>query len=181
MRTITELINESIVSDINEAKTKWNEIDALALYKIWSGNEDPADYGVDPKDLDDLRKHAWMAPSEGGYDGDGRSCFDVLADDGVDEDWLCSLFDTDDIDDAREYADDDSDRFTDVFHFDLSPETMAACKNYVKDVDGKPMKTNPKAGIAYWNSGFDAPMVVLFDVPASHQLVKGLKTVEEFA
>lgn len=173
----------TIKESINESKNPFSDLDALYLYKVWSGDEDYDDWNLSKDDIDELRKHAWMAPSMGGYDGDGRSWIDCFVDGGVDKNWLTKKLKNtgiDSIEDAYEYGVEDIDWIYFNLDTDMKLDTCKAFKDYVKDWKGGDMNVNPKCGVAYWNSGYDAPMVVLFDVPKTHPLVKALKEVEPF-
>lgn len=183
MKQIADLIKESL-KNINETSNSFINLDALYLYKVWSGDEDYDDWNLSKEDIDELRKHTWMTPSQGGYDGDGRSWLDCLIDGGVDKNWLTKVlkkWGINSIDDTYEYGVEDIDGIYSIFNLDMKPDACRACKDYVKDWEGDDMKVNPKCGIAYWNSGYDAPMIVLFDVPKTHPLVKALKKVEPFS
>lgn len=180
MKRITDTIKESL-KDINEASNPYSTLDALYLYKVWSGDEDYDDWNLSKDDIDELRKHTWMSPSRGGHDGDGSTCIDSLLDGGVDDKWICKVFRADDIDTARDYELDDMALMYDRLDLDMRPDDCKVFKDYVKNWEGDDMKVNPKCGIAYWNSGYDAPMIVLFDVPKTHPLVKALKEVEPFS
>lgn len=180
MKTIVESIKSNIV---NEGRSDWTGIDAMNLFYLWANPDDTEaaeNYGIDPKDLVWLRKHAYMMKSLGGYDGNGKSCADCLIDGGVSEDWICKVLRIDDIRDADDS--DYADNFYNVFNMNLESDTCDALKVYVKSYDNKPMRVAPKSGIAWWNSGYDAPMIALFDVPINNPIVKAIqKDVEPFS